>query len=191
MIHKIELISDQKYEFFSETPLSKTTQEYTESTQATLSPLATKLFGFPWTQAVEIRPDSLVLTKQDWVEWEVLLEPLKGLLSEHIESSQKPMEENPQPPKAEEWKGTEEAQQIESFLKDQVNPSLSMHGGWAELKGLDTGKAYILMGGGCQGCGQSQATLKEGIEVALKEQFSFIQSVIDVTDHAAGTNPYY
>jgi Fe/S biogenesis protein NfuA len=47
------------------------------------------------------------------------------------------------------------------------------------------------MGGGCQGCASSQMTMVEGVEAALKERFSFVERVMDVTDHASGENPYY
>ena len=47
------------------------------------------------------------------------------------------------------------------------------------------------MGGGCQGCGMANVTLKEGVEVALKEAIPEITAIYDVTDHASGKNPYY
>ncbi|MBY0384998.1 NifU family protein, partial [bacterium] len=70
-------------------------------------------------------------------------------------------------------------------------PSLAMHGGWIELKSFENSTAYLHMGGGCQGCASSQATMVEGVETALKENFQFVQRVIDVTDHSQGENPYY
>ncbi|HIN30956.1 TPA: iron-sulfur cluster assembly accessory protein, partial [Candidatus Poribacteria bacterium] len=50
---------------------------------------------------------------------------------------------------------------------------------------------YVHMGGGCQGCGQATATLKQGVQSMIQEEFPEIVNVIDTTDHAAGTNPYY
>ncbi len=47
------------------------------------------------------------------------------------------------------------------------------------------------MGGGCQGCSMSQATLKQGIEQTLRQEIPFLGSIYDTTDHAAGLNPYY
>ena len=47
------------------------------------------------------------------------------------------------------------------------------------------------MGGGCQGCGQADATLKQGIEAMIRDEIPEITSVLDTTDHAAGENPYY
>ena len=48
-----------------------------------------------------------------------------------------------------------------------------------------------MLEGGCQGCGMADVTLKQGIEVMIKEAIPEIEEVIDVTDHANGRNPYY
>ena len=47
------------------------------------------------------------------------------------------------------------------------------------------------MGGGCQGCGQADVTLKQGIIRMIKEAVPEVEDVVDATDHAAGENPYY
>jgi Fe/S biogenesis protein NfuA len=52
-------------------------------------------------------------------------------------------------------------------------------------------KVYVRFGGGCQGCGMADVTLKQGIEAMIKEEIPEITAVLDTTDHAAGTNPYY
>lgn len=192
MVKETLQINADTYKFQLAESISNTEKSYKEANQATLSPIARKLFGFPWTQNVKIGTNYVELTKQDWVDWETLLEPLIGLINEHFEMTEKPYEENPTPPASED-KGlsSPEAQQIQHFIKEQVNPSLAMHGGWAELKGFENGRAFLLLGGGCQGCGMSYTTLKEGIETALKESFPFVTDVADVTDHASGENPYY
>ena len=57
--------------------------------------------------------------------------------------------------------------------------------------GVDDGKAIIAFGGGCQGCGMVDVTLKQGVEVMIKDNVPGISEVIDATDHEAGTNPFY
>jgi Fe/S biogenesis protein NfuA len=47
------------------------------------------------------------------------------------------------------------------------------------------------MGGGCQGCGAADITLKSGIERLIKEELPEVAEVLDTTDHSSGTNPYY
>jgi Fe/S biogenesis protein NfuA len=51
--------------------------------------------------------------------------------------------------------------------------------------------AYVSMGGGCQGCGMADVTLRQGIETTILESVPEIRRVLDTTDHAAGTNPYF
>ena len=86
---------------------------------------------------------------------------------------------------------SELAQRILGVLEDQVNPSIAMHGGRADLVAVEEGVVYVRLGGGCQGCGLATVTLSQGIEVALREVVPEIVSVVDVTDHASGTNPFY
>lgn len=83
------------------------------------------------------------------------------------------------------------AQRIMEVLESQINPSIAMHGGRADLVGVDELTAYLRLSGGCQGCGLAQVTLSQGIEVALRDAVPELVSVVDVTDHAGGTNPYF
>ena len=83
------------------------------------------------------------------------------------------------------------AQRVLAVLEDQVNPSIAMHGGRADLVAVEEDVAYVRLSGGCQGCGLATVTLSQGIEVALRDVVPEITSVVDVTDHASGTNPYY
>lgn len=82
-------------------------------------------------------------------------------------------------------------ERINTLLEKVINPQLRMHGGFAELRAFEDGKAYVFMGGGCQGCAVSAITLKSGIEATMKAKVPEVEDVVDVTDHAAGTNPYY
>ena len=50
---------------------------------------------------------------------------------------------------------------------------------------------FLRLEGGCQGCGMADVTLKQGVEAEIKRAAPEIQEVLDVTDHAAGSNPYY
>jgi Fe/S biogenesis protein NfuA len=84
-----------------------------------------------------------------------------------------------------------EAQKILEILEQEVNPQIAMHGGWADLVAFDDGIAYVRMEGGCQGCGLAKVTLSQGIAVAIKDAVPEVREVVDVTDHASGSNPYY
>src|ERR1700693_4204985 len=86
---------------------------------------------------------------------------------------------------------SELAQRILEVVDDQVNPSIAMHGGHADLVAVEEGVVYVRLSGGCQGCGLAAVTLSQGIEVALRDSVPEIMSVVDVTDHASGANHFY
>jgi Fe/S biogenesis protein NfuA len=83
------------------------------------------------------------------------------------------------------------AQRVMMVLDRQVNPSIAAHGGHAELVAVEDKTAYLRLSGGCQGCSMATVTLGQGIEVAIKELVPEITRVLDVTDHASGTSPYF
>jgi Fe/S biogenesis protein NfuA len=80
---------------------------------------------------------------------------------------------------------------IQRVLDTQINPGVATHGGYVTLLDVKDDIAYIALGGGCQGCGMADVTLKQGIEVMIREAVPEIRQIIDTTDHASGTNPYY
>lgn len=82
-------------------------------------------------------------------------------------------------------------QRVLAILDTEINPAIAAHGGFAELVAVEDGVAYVRMGGGCQGCGMAAVTLTQGIEVAILDSVPEIEKVVDVTDHASGTNPFY
>ncbi len=83
------------------------------------------------------------------------------------------------------------AKAVQEVLDTQINPSIAGHGGWVSLLDVKDATAYVALGGGCQGCGMADVTLKQGIEMAIVNAVPEIQQVLDTTDHAAGDNPYY
>ena len=82
------------------------------------------------------------------------------------------------------------SEKLQQLLDQHINPSLAAHGGYAELVKMEGTAAHILMGGGCQGCAMSAATLRQGIEVMIAEAIPEITEIVDVTDHEAGENPF-
>jgi Fe/S biogenesis protein NfuA len=83
------------------------------------------------------------------------------------------------------------SERVTQVLAQQINPGIALHGGKAELEGIEGATAYLRLSGGCQGCGLAGVTLKRGVEVAIKRSVPEITEVVDVTDHASGTNPYF
>jgi Fe/S biogenesis protein NfuA len=83
------------------------------------------------------------------------------------------------------------AQRVQQVLERQINPAIAAHGGVVHLVNVEDGVAFVRMGGGCAGCGMAGVTLDQGIELAIRQAVPEITGIVDVTDHAAGQNPYY
>ena len=80
---------------------------------------------------------------------------------------------------------------VQELIETMVNPAVAGHGGYVELIDVQDNRVYLQMGGGCQGCGAADVTLKAGIERLIKDEIPEIKEILDVTDHASGQNPYY
>jgi Fe/S biogenesis protein NfuA len=82
-------------------------------------------------------------------------------------------------------------ERVQHLLDTSINPGVAGHGGFVRLMDVQDNVVYLQMGGGCQGCGMADVTLKAGIETLIKEEIPEVTEVLDTTDHAAGRNPYY
>ena len=80
---------------------------------------------------------------------------------------------------------------VQDLIDNAINPAIESHGGFVELVDVQDTVLYLAMGGGCQGCGMADVTLKQGIEALIKDEVPEVTEVVDVTDHAAGMNPFY
>ena len=82
--------------------------------------------------------------------------------------------------------------QINYVLHSQINPSLASHGGMVSLiEIVEDNVAILQFGGGCQGCGMVDVTLKDGVEKTLLETLPQLTAVRDVTDHSVTENAYF
>jgi Fe/S biogenesis protein NfuA len=81
---------------------------------------------------------------------------------------------------------------VNYILYNEVNPGLAAHGGNVSLEEIfEENVAVLRFGGGCQGCGMVDVTLKNGVEKTLLEQIPQLKEVRDVTDHTVKENAYY
>lgn len=83
------------------------------------------------------------------------------------------------------------AGRVQEAIDRDVNPMVAQHGGKIVLLDVEDGRVKIEFGGGCQGCGMVDVTLKQGVETMLKEAVPEITEIVDATDHGAGETPYY
>lgn len=83
------------------------------------------------------------------------------------------------------------AERVQRVIEERINPGVAAHGGHIKLVGVQDNVVYIEMGGGCQGCGLARVTLRQGVERMIREVVPEVVEIRDVTDHAAGENPFY
>ncbi len=82
-------------------------------------------------------------------------------------------------------------ERVQRVIDEHINPGVATHGGAVHLVDIRDGIVYLQMGGGCQGCGMASVTLTQGIKQVFMKLVPEIVDIQDVTDHAAGTDPYF
>ena len=173
--------SSKKFVF--NTAISDRTIEYRASLDAGSSPLAMKIFGFPWAESVLIGPNFVSVNKQDWVDWEIIQEPLAQILLEHIQSKEPVIKLTPDEG-CDENKvlddDTDEVKLIKNILNNHIRPAVMMDGGDIIFKKYQDRILYLDLIGACSGCPSSTATLKGGVERALKKHIPDIAGVVAI-----------
>jgi Fe-S cluster biogenesis protein NfuA len=82
-------------------------------------------------------------------------------------------------------------ERVAELFQTQVNPMVARHGGRVELIDVQDAVVMVRMAGGCQGCGMADVTLRQGIEAMLQQAVPEVKGIVDITDHTAGSNPYF
>jgi Fe-S cluster biogenesis protein NfuA len=155
---------------------------------AKVSPLAARIFQVPAVQNVLIAENQVTVTKSGFDPWPVIGKQIGAQIREHLRSGEAPVSEEfvRNLPSEDDIR-----QKVQRLLEREINPALGMHGGWVELMDVRKNSVFLRLGGGCQGCGAANVTLKQGIEKSIREKVPEVGEVLDTTDHAAGRNPYY
>jgi len=162
------------------------------------APLARALFAEPGIRRVEVNGPTVWVQKESDADW-ATLKPTIAAAIRHVldetdaplgrDDTHAPLGRDDTPPGADPDVALLEA--VEALLDRQVNPSVASHGGHISVDRIESGKVYLRMSGGCQGCAASSATLRQGVERTLRAALPQIDEIVDVTDHASGSNPYY
>ena len=128
---------------------------------AKLSPLAARIFEVPVVQNVLIAENQITVTKSGFDPWPAIGKQIGAQIREHMRSGEPPVSEEfvrNMPSEADIRK------KVQGLLEREINPALGMHGGWVELIDVRKNSVFLRLGGGCQGCGAADVTLKQGIE---------------------------
>jgi Fe-S cluster biogenesis protein NfuA len=181
----------QSMKFIVTAMISPESANFANLAEAQRSPLAQKLLGFPWAAGVFIGPTFVTVTKQEWVDWDVIAEPLSELIKEHLERGE-PVIHPAQSAEGRQYissgdDSTEDSEgdsptvlQIKKILREEIRPAVAMDGGDITFSKYEDGRVYLHMQGACSGCPSSAITLKEGIETRLRDAIPEIQEVIAI-----------
>ena len=83
------------------------------------------------------------------------------------------------------------AEAARRVLDAEINPAIAAHRGHVSLAGVEDGWVRVRLEGGCQGCSLAEVTLRQGIEPLLRARLPGMTGLIDVTEHEAGTEPFF
>ncbi len=166
----------QTLKFTVSQQLTTAPADFKSAAESSRSPLAKKIFGFPWCDGVFVGQDFVTVTKQDWVDWEVLAEPLAGLIAEHLDRGETVLHEAAAA--EESANDSEVVRAIKKILNEEIRPAVALDGGDIVFSKYEGHIVYLFMQGSCSGCPSSTFTLKEGIEARLKNAIPEIKEVV-------------
>ena len=152
------------------------------------SPIAEAIFAIDGVTSLLVQDKLVTVTASTGGNWMPIAKQVGAAIRTVLGSGEPAVSEAALDgiPPAEEIK-----QRVQSILDKEINPAVASHGGWVELIDVKNNEVFIRMGGGCQGCGMADVTLKQGVEKTLRQAIPHIGAIMDTTDHAAGRNPYY
>lgn len=155
------------------------------------SPLAEAIFAIPGVSGLTVSGGTVTVEKQDGTPWQVVGKAVGAAIRSALASGAPPIAERA--PARAVGAVDDEAlyERVAEVFRRQVNPMVAQHGGVVELIDVQDAVVLLRMAGGCQGCGMAQVTLRQGIEATLHDTVPEVKDIVDVTDHAAGSNPYF
>jgi NFU1 iron-sulfur cluster scaffold homolog, mitochondrial len=156
------------------------------------SPLAEAIFAIPGADVSEVVVSGNLVTvvKRSPAPWPAVGKAVgqairTALAAGHPAVASKPMAAGSAP--------ADDAlyERVADLFDSQVNPMVARHGGRVELIDVQDAVVMVRMAGGCQGCGMADVTLRQGIEAMLQQHVPEVKGIVDITDHTAGSNPYF
>ncbi|HEY9233256.1 MAG TPA: NifU family protein [Blastocatellia bacterium] len=170
--------------FTVDRPVHSGTATFASPEAAQANDLAKRLFSVPGISKVELDGYKVTVTQAGGEDWRQIGKRIGTAIRTFL---------NPPPdvPEGDRLPPEEVRHRVQQVLDEMINPGVAAHGGFVELLDVQDDSIFIRMGGGCQGCGAADMTLKMGIERLIRENVPQVREILDTTDHASGRNPYY
>ena len=188
-----EPIDEHRCKFVVSQPLhAGGVRRFTAAEEAKGSPLAEAIYAIPGLSVSELIVSGNIVTvvKQAPTPWQALGKAIGGAIRAALAGDAAPVASAP---KAAAGVVDDDAlyEKVAKVFDEQVNPMVARHGGRVELIDVQDAVVMLRMGGGCQGCGMADVTLRQGIEGMLAQFVPQVRGIVDITDHTSGANPYF
>src|SRR5216684_8119136 len=175
--------------FTSDRTLYVGTKTVSKVDEAEGLPLAEKLICLSGVEKLQLIGHLLVVTQTAGREWTDLGNEIESVLTSYLISGEALTPDDVHEKMMLIGRNTRE--KVQYLVDTQINPGVAEHGGSVQVVDVNDGSVYLRLHGGCQGCGAADFTLRQGIETIVKRAVPEIQRIIDLTNHSAGTSPYY
>jgi len=194
-----EPVDNQRCKFVVNQPLHAAgVRRFASADEAKGSPLAEAIFAIPAGGVTEVIVSGNIVTvvKDNAAPWQVLGKAVGAAIRAAAASGAPPVAAKAPAPAGTGGTGgtvSDDAlyEQVAKVFDEQVNPMVARHGGHVELIDVQDAVVMLRMGGGCQGCGMADVTLRQGIEGMLAQLVPAVRGIVDITDHTSGANPYF
>jgi Fe-S cluster biogenesis protein NfuA len=188
-----EPVDDHRCKFVVSQPLHAAgVRRFASADEAKGSPLAEAIFAIPAGGVTEVIVSGNIVTvvKDNPAPWKAVGKAVGAAIRAAAASGAPPVAAKAAPPAG---AVDDDAlyEQVAKVFDEQVNPMVARHGGRVELIDVQDAVVMLRMGGGCQGCGMADVTLRQGIEGMLSQLVPDVRGIVDITDHTTGSNPYF
>jgi Fe-S cluster biogenesis protein NfuA len=188
---RAEPIDEQRCKFVVDREVHAGVRRFMSPEEAAGSPLAEALFALPGIASVVVAGSVITLGKDTPAPWQAIGKSVGAAIREVLAAGAPPIAERTAGASVAGMSDDELYERVSELFEQQVNPMVARHGGMVELIDVQDAVVLLRMGGGCQGCGMASVTLRQGIEGMLSEHIPEVQGIVDITDHASGTSPYF
>ena len=192
-----EPVDNHRCKFVVSQPLHAAgVRRFASAEDAKGSPLAEAIFAIPAGGVTEVIVSGNIVTvvKDNPAPWQAVGKAVGAAIRAAAASGAPPVAAKAAPPPGGGAGAVDDDalyEQVAKVFDEQVNPMVARHGGRVELIDVQDAVVMLRMGGGCQGCGMADVTLRQGIEGMLAQLVPAVRGIVDITDHATGANPYF
>jgi len=190
-----EPIDNERCKFVVSQPVYAGVRRFESAEQAVDSPLAAAIFAIPGAGVTEVVVSSNMVTvsKRSPTPWTAIGRSVGAAIRSALAAGGGAPAVPAKTRTADEPDVDDDVlyEKVSQLFEERVNPMVARHGGRVELIDVQDRVVMVRMGGGCQGCGMADVTLRQGIEAMLHEHIPAVEGIVDVTDHSAGSNPYF